>query len=163
MTLHRFEEDPVRMLRAIAFAARLDFALDPPIVEAIRERRHLMATASPARLIEEYYKILRSGAAERTFRMLADHNLLEPVTPELQRRASHEPLWTSLRALDSYRRRFVDMPIQLSNVLLVCPKCGKPTRTGARFLADGSKERYCKQCDAGIGVIAPAHQSHVKK
>ncbi len=56
-----------------------------------------------------------------------------------------------------------EMPIQLSNVLLVCPKCGKPTKTGARFLADGSKERFCKQCEAGIGVIAPAHKSHAKK
>jgi len=117
--LQRFEEDPVRMLRAIVFAARLDFTLDPPIVEAIRARRDLMATASPARLIEEYYKILRSGSAERTFRMLAEHGLLEPVTPELQRRATHEPLWDSLRALDSYRRRYVDMPPQLTNPVLL--------------------------------------------
>jgi poly(A) polymerase len=115
----RFEEDPVRMLRAVAFASRLDFTLDPPIVEAIRQQRHLMATASAARLIEEYYKILRSGSAERTFRLLADHGLLEPVTPELQRRASHEPLWESLRALDTYRRRFVDLPRQLTNPILL--------------------------------------------
>ncbi|HTM30688.1 MAG TPA: polynucleotide adenylyltransferase PcnB [Vicinamibacterales bacterium] len=117
--LQRFEEDPVRMLRAIVFAARLDFTLDAPIVEAIRARRDLMATAAPARLIEEYYKILRSGSAERTFRMLAEHGLLEPVTPELQRRATHEPLWDSLRALDSYRRRYVDMPPQLTNPVLL--------------------------------------------
>ena len=117
--LQRFEEDPVRMLRAVAFAARLDFTLDPPIVEAIRGRRHLIATAAPARLIEEYYKILRSGSAERTFRMLADHRLLEPVTPELQRRASHEPLWESLGALDTYRRRFADMPTRLTNSILL--------------------------------------------
>ena len=115
----RFEEDPVRMLRAIAFASRLDFALDPPIVEAIRQQRHLMATASAARLVEEYYKILRSGSAERTFRLLAEHGLLEPVTPELQRRANHEPLWESLRALDTYRRRFVELPRQLTNPLLL--------------------------------------------
>lgn len=56
-----------------------------------------------------------------------------------------------------------EMPIQLSNVMLVCPKCGKATRTGARFLDDGSKERFCKTCNAGIGTIAPAHKSHVKK
>lgn len=56
-----------------------------------------------------------------------------------------------------------EMPIQLSNVKLVCPSCGKSTRTGARFLDDGSKERYCKACNAGIGTIAPAHKSHVKK
>ncbi len=107
------------MLRAIVFAARLDFTLDTPIVEAIQARRDLMATASPARLIEEYYKILRSGSAERTFRMLAEHGLLEPVTPELQRRAAHEPLWDSLRALDAYRRRYVDMPPQLTNPVLL--------------------------------------------
>ncbi len=117
--LLRFEEDPVRMLRAIAFAARLDFTLDPPIVEAIRQRRHLMALAAPARLIEEYYKILRSGSAERTFRLLAEHGLLEPVTPELQKKAAHEPLWESLRALDTYRRRFADMPAQLTNPVLL--------------------------------------------
>jgi poly(A) polymerase len=117
--LQRFQEDPVRMLRAVSFAARLNFTLDPPIVEAIRQQRHLMATASPARMIEEYYKILRSGAAERTFRGLAEHGLLDPVTPELQRRAVHEPLWESLQALDSYRQRFTETPARLTNPLLL--------------------------------------------
>ncbi|MGE3885724.1 MAG: polynucleotide adenylyltransferase PcnB [Vicinamibacterales bacterium] len=117
--VQRFEEDPVRMLRAVSFAARLDFTLDPPIVEAIRRQRHLMAMASPARMIEEYYKILRSGAAERTFRGLAEHGLLEPVTPELQRRSVHGPLWESLRALDTYRRRFTETPAMLTNPLLL--------------------------------------------
>ncbi|MEZ5287040.1 MAG: polynucleotide adenylyltransferase PcnB [Vicinamibacterales bacterium] len=115
----RFREDPVRMLRAIAFASRLEFRLDPPIVDAIREHRHLIAEAAPARLIEEYYKILRSGSAERTFRMLAEHALLEPMTPELQARAAHEPLWESLAALDRYRRRFAEMPPQLTNPVLL--------------------------------------------
>src|SRR6187397_3041846 len=50
----RFKEDPVRMLRAIVMASRLTFTLDDPIVEAIATHRGLMATASPARLIEEY-------------------------------------------------------------------------------------------------------------
>ena len=54
----------------------------PPVVEAIATHRILIATASPARLIEEYYKMLRSGAAEKTFRVLAEHGLLEPITPE---------------------------------------------------------------------------------
>lgn len=46
-----------------------------------------------------------------------------------------------------------EMPVQISNVLLVCSGCGKATRTGARFQADGSKERYCKKCGAGLGRI----------
>lgn len=151
--LQRFEEDPVRMLRAIAFAARLDFALDPPIVEAIRARRQLMATASPARLIEEYYKILRSGSAERTFRMLAEHGLLEPVTPELQRRATHEPLWDSLRALDTYRKRFVDMPAQLTNPILL----------GSLLLPIGMMPRFqAAEDESEETAIEAAHEAAIE-
>jgi large subunit ribosomal protein L24 len=56
-----------------------------------------------------------------------------------------------------------EMPVQLSNVLLVCTSCGKPARTGARYRDDGGKERYCKKCKAGIGAIAPARAAHAKK
>ena len=73
-----------------------DFALDPPVVEAIAQQRHLIATASPARLIEEYYKVLRSGAAEKTFRLLAEHGLLEPITPELHRGAGRRRVVAAL-------------------------------------------------------------------
>ena len=63
----RFREDPVRMMRAVALAARLGFTIDPPIVEAIRLHRRDIAHSSLPRLLEEYYKILRSGFAEGTF------------------------------------------------------------------------------------------------
>ena len=115
----RFQEDPVRMLRAIVMASRLGFRLDPPIVAAIDRYRSLMATAAPSRLIEEYYKILRSGAAEQTFRALAEHRLLEPITPEIQRGARSQALWDSLAALDAYRRRFESAPAALRNPILL--------------------------------------------
>lgn len=115
----RFREDPVRMLRAIVMASRLSFKLDDPIVDAIATHRGLMATASPARLIEEYYKILRSGYAETTFRALAEHRLLDPVTPEIQRGAKNQAMWDSLAALDSYRRRFEAAPATLRNSVLL--------------------------------------------
>ena len=51
-----------------------------------------------------------------------------------------------------------EMPLQLSNVLLVCSACSKASRTGARVIADGSKERYCKKCSASIGRVAPPRQ-----
>jgi large subunit ribosomal protein L24 len=50
-----------------------------------------------------------------------------------------------------------EMPVSISNVMLVCTACGKASRTGARLREDGSKERYCKKCSAGIGVISPPH------
>lgn len=49
----------------------------------------------------------------------------------------------------------VEMPVDASNVMLVCDACGQTTRIGARILGDGSKERYCKKCGAGLGQIAP--------
>jgi large subunit ribosomal protein L24 len=60
-------------------------------------------------------------------------------------------------------RLSMEMPISISNVLLVCSACGQPTRTGARFRDDGTKERYCKKCQAAIGVFAPPRASHAKK
>ena len=49
-----------------------------------------------------------------------------------------------------------EMPIQLSNVKLVCGSCQAATRTGVRYQDDGAKLRYCKKCGAETGVISPA-------
>ena len=57
----RLNEDPVRMIRAIAIAARLDFTIEPSLLQAIRTHRHEIAKSSLPRLLEEYYKILRAG------------------------------------------------------------------------------------------------------
>ena len=114
----RFKEDPVRMLRAVALAARLDFIIDPPILEAIRLHRHEIARSSPARLLEEYYKILRSGYSERIFRGLAGAGLLEPISAELHR-AAGDALWRSLAALDTYRGRYESVPETLTNPVLL--------------------------------------------
>jgi poly(A) polymerase len=114
----RLREDPVRMLRAVALASRLGFTIDPPVLDAIRAHRREIAQSSAPRLLEEYYKILRAGSAEKTFRMLADLGLLEPVSAELQRGAS-DPLWKSLAALDAYRGRFESTPDTLTNPILL--------------------------------------------
>ena len=116
--VERFQEDPVRMLRAISMASRLNFDIDPPIDAAIAGHRHEIAKSSPARLIEEIYKVLRAGASERAFRMCAERRLLEPIAPELQKGAG-EALWRSLAALDVYRHRFEDTPDTLTNAILL--------------------------------------------
>jgi poly(A) polymerase len=114
----RIHEDPVRMLRAVALASRIDFTIDPPLDQAIRLHRREIARSSPPRLVEEYYKILRAGSSERTFRSLHEIGLLEPISIELHRRAG-EQLWRSLAELDTYRRQFEATPETLTNPILL--------------------------------------------
>ena len=53
-----------------------------------------------------------------------------------------------------------EMPIAVSNVMVICPQTNEPTRIGIRYLADGSKERFAKTSGASLGQIAPARASH---
>src|SRR5918995_751331 len=114
----RFREDPVRMLRAIVLAARLDFTVDSPIVDAIRRHASEIARSAPARLLDEFYKILRLGASERAVRELADVGLLRWIAPELLP-VKDTALWHHLANLDAYRRRFETPPDTLTNALLL--------------------------------------------
>jgi poly(A) polymerase len=116
--VERFQEDPVRMLRAVTMAARLGFSIDAPIDAAIASHRADIAKSAPARLIEEFYKLMRTGASETAFRMMAERKLLEPIAKELQRGAA-DPLWRSLAALDAYRQRFDETPDSLTNAILL--------------------------------------------
>ena len=56
-----------------------------------------------------------------------------------------------------------EMPVPASNVLLVCRKCNNGVRTGARYLKDGSKERFCRRCGDSLGSISPAKAAHQAK
>jgi poly(A) polymerase len=112
----RFLEDPVRMLRAVVLAARLQFTIDEPVLDAISTHAHEIARSSPARLVEEFYKILRSGHGEEAFRQLRATGLLKEVTPELA--AAGDPLWQSVAAVDRYRAQFEGAPESLTNAIL---------------------------------------------
>jgi poly(A) polymerase len=113
----RFVEDPVRMLRAAVLGARLGFELDGLVVDAIAELRGLITKASSARLLEEYFKILRSGSAEVSFRALDRVRLLELMTPELA--SPPEILWDSLARLDRYRQQHQTAPAELTTAILI--------------------------------------------
>jgi len=112
----RFLEDPVRMLRAVVLAARLQFSIDQPVVDAIALYRHEIARSAPARLLEEYYKILRSGHAKEALKQLRTTGLLKAITPELAN--GSEAVWHSVAALDTYRARFEATPDTLTNPIL---------------------------------------------
>jgi large subunit ribosomal protein L24 len=56
-----------------------------------------------------------------------------------------------------------EMPVDVSNLQYYCSTCSKGVRLGARFLEDGSKERFCKKCGTSAGKIAPARALHAEK
>jgi len=60
-------------------------------------------------------------------------------------------------------RLSMEMPIPLSNTMLVCESCGAAARMGVRFLDDGGKERYCRKCGAANGQVAPPNTRRAKK
>ncbi len=59
-------------------------------------------------------------------------------------------------------RLSMEMPVSTSNLMVVCESCGKPSRMGARYLDDGSKERYCKKCGSSTGPLSPAKTTYAK-
>ena len=71
----RFEEDPVRSLRAIRFSNKLQFKIDKSIKEAIYEKGHLLSNISNARLFDEFCKIFLNGMAEKNFNKLSSFGL----------------------------------------------------------------------------------------
>lgn len=79
----RFEEDPVRMLRALKLVAQFDFSLDSATENALFNALPLLQHASPGRLSLELEKILKSTCSDRHFEVFFDYGLLTYFLPEL--------------------------------------------------------------------------------
>lgn len=77
----RYREDPVRMLRAVRFAAKLDFRIHHDTEAPIARLAHLLRHVAPARLFEEVLKLLTSGHAAQTFEMLQLYGLFNHLVP----------------------------------------------------------------------------------
>jgi poly(A) polymerase len=90
----RLREDPVRMLRAVRFAAKLDFTIDASVVKSMHKHVELLGNVPAARLFDEFLKLFQSGFAERTFDLLREHGLFAQMFPatdeELEADSSYE-------------------------------------------------------------------------
>jgi poly(A) polymerase len=84
-------EDPVRMLRAVRFAAKLDFTIDESVEQAIRKDRPLLANVPAARLFDEFLKMFQSGHAERTFELLRQYDLFGMLFPATDQELDEDP------------------------------------------------------------------------
>jgi poly(A) polymerase len=78
----RYREDPVRMMRAVRLAAKLDFSIHASAADPIPQLANLLNEASSARLFDECLKLFLSGHAEKSFMGLEQHGLLPILFPE---------------------------------------------------------------------------------
>ncbi len=122
----RFREDPVRMLRAVRFAAKLGFSMEPDIVRLIPLLANLLDNVSSARLFDEIIKLLHSGDGSKTFQLLRDFQLLDFLLPLTAESIDEDPSGNFLRmvemSLSNTDQRIADgrsvMPAFLYAVLL---------------------------------------------
>jgi len=80
----RYREDPVRMLRAIRFAAKLDFTIAPGTASPIKPLAPLLAEIPAARLFDEVLKLFMAGHAKDTYHLLREYGLFEPLFPQTE-------------------------------------------------------------------------------
>jgi poly(A) polymerase len=78
----RYREDPVRMLRAVRFAAKLDFSIEPNTERPIKQLAYLLDGVPPARLFDEVLKLFLSGFGARAYRLLQQYGLFEHLFPQ---------------------------------------------------------------------------------
>jgi poly(A) polymerase len=132
----RFREDPIRILRAVKFAARCNLEIEPETYRRMMEHREEIAKCAQARVSEEFYRLLRGGAAKRSMELLVQTELLDLLTPEIARGLKGEPadaeaamrrtrLWGYLGALD---RSTAKRPVPPSNALLLAALLLPPLR-----------------------------------
>ena len=98
----RFAEDPVRMLRALEFSARLDFSLDAEILDGITKQAPLIADAAPARVREELMQLFRLGVGADVLRRAQSLGLLQPMMGGYQ---AGETTFNLLERLNQYFRK----------------------------------------------------------
>jgi len=82
----RCKEDPVRVLRAVRLAAKLEFDIEPATMSAMQQTAPLLAQTPPARMFEEVLKLFQGGYAQRSFAAVTEHDLLQYLFPLLAKR-----------------------------------------------------------------------------
>jgi len=87
----RFQEDPIRILRAVKFAARLNLHISPKTMEAIERHRDKIPRSAPPRILEELLRMGRGGASWESFELMRTTGILAVVLPDVARGIDEQP------------------------------------------------------------------------
>ena len=101
----RFQEDPVRMMRAVKFSSRLGFTIEPKTMAAMKRHHSCILTASQPRVCEEVFRLFTYGHSSKAFRLMWPTGLLADLLPDLSKAidktgGEKSPEWDYLDVLD---------------------------------------------------------------
>ncbi|MBO7277808.1 MAG: HD domain-containing protein [Bacteroidales bacterium] len=145
-----FSDDPLRMLRAIRFASRLDFSIHPDTFDAIKRNAYRIEIVSMERNIEEINKMIMSAHPSMAFRLMDKSGLLERIIPELVKlkgtesvgEKSHKDNFKhTLEVLENISKKTDDLYLRWAAIL---HDIGKP---------------YCKRYDEKTGFSFHGHET----
>lgn len=105
----RYREDPVRMLRVVRLAAKLNFTIEPNSLAPIKKMANMLIDISHARLFEEVLKLFHTGAALKTFHLLYQQHLFQILFPQTTVQMEENP---HVKALIEYACRNTDARVQ---------------------------------------------------
>ncbi len=118
----RFQEDPVRMMRAIKFSSRLGFSIERRTAAAMKKYHRCILTAAVPRVCEEVFRLFPYGHSEEAFRQLYDYGLLGDLVPDLAAFIDRDggkksKTFQYLKVLDDYERMMAEKGFEVSNGL----------------------------------------------
>ena len=155
----RFREDPIRILRAIKFAARLDLGIDPDVYDAMVSTRATLARAARPRLFEEILRLMRGGGAHRSIWLSWELGILSVLLPELASFLDDDEgdgpasrVWKLLAEVD---RRTVDRGAPLDDIVLWTLLVLEPMKKLAKESAIASPQHSLSSIRSSSGWRCP--------
>lgn len=149
----RYLEDPVRMLRAVRFAAKLGIPLPAETGEPIHRLGHLLGDIPAARLYEEVLKVFLNGSAEASFELMQQYNLFAPLFPYSAREIEKE---------QAYSAELVRLALRNTDIRLAEGKTVTPAFLFAALLWP-ALQPLAAQCQAEGLAPVPAMQKAAHK
>lgn len=118
----RFQEDPVRMMRAVKFAARLGFKIERRTWAAMKRHHKCIMTAAVPRVCEEIFRLFTYGESAKAFHLLWECGILGDLLPELSRfiecSGGNDSIeWKYLAGLDAYEKMMSEKGFEVSNAM----------------------------------------------
>lgn len=140
----RYREDPVRMLRAVRFAAKLGFQLEKITASAINDCYQLLSDIPPARLFDEVLKLFMHGQALATFHLLLEYRLFDVLFPATAESFAKDP---------GYYQKFIEQALTNTDIRIRRGKRVTPAFLFAALLWPALKELEQRNLQRGDSPI----------